>query len=27
MTFAELQTVMFEVAYYIDERPVGLKKQ
>ena len=25
MTFAELQTVMFEVAYYIDERPVGLK--
>lgn len=26
MTFAELQTVMFEVVYCIDERPVGLKK-
>jgi hypothetical protein len=25
MTFAELQTVMFEVANYINERPIGLK--
>jgi len=27
LTFAELQTVMFEVANYINERPIGLKKQ